>query len=314
MKFGIVGLGKMGANLAVQATEKGLSVVGTDTRPKPELENIGVTVTSDLKEMIGLLDQPRIILLYIPAGPAVDSVVEELLGLADAGDVIADCGNSHYGDSIRRYRHCRNAQVNFVDCGTSGGLEGARYGACFMVGGDRDAVAQIEPILRALAVTEGFVHAGPPGAGHYVKLVHNAIEFGMLQAIGEGVSLLKKGPYGLDLVALFHNWSHGSVIRGWLVELMEQQLKERDIEDVPAYIEDTGEVSWVVEEALKRELAIPAIATAVMELFASRETNDFAPRAIAMMRHGFGGHPFGPDEALKRERKIEKVDPVEPAA
>jgi len=314
MKLGIIGLGKMGANLATHAIEKGFAVVGVDKKPKPELESIGVTVTPNLSGLVHFLEPPRMVFLYIPAGPAVDSVIEELLSLLEAGDIIIDGGNSHYGDSIRRYRRCLESSIRFIDAGTSGGLEGARHGANFMVGGDPEAIRQAEPIFKSLSVRDGYVYTGPPGTGHYVKLIHNAIEFGMLQAIGEGVALLEEGPFDLDLKAIFHNWAHGSVIRSWLIELMEQQLKERNIKDVPAYVEDTGEVNWVVEEALKMEVPIPAITMAVMELFASRDKEALAPRAIAMMRHGFGGHPFGPDETIRQERKVEKVNPTEPAA
>ncbi|HZD61150.1 MAG TPA: decarboxylating 6-phosphogluconate dehydrogenase [Anaerolineae bacterium] len=314
MEFGIIGLGKMGSNLSIQAIEKGFRVVGTDKKPKPELEQIGVELAPDIPGLIKLLHHPRIIFLYIPAGPTVDDIIEGLLEQLEAGDIIIDGGNSHYGDSIRRHRHSQEVGVHFVDCGTSGGLGGARYGACFMVGGEPEPVKLAEPILKALAVPEGYIHTGPPGSGHFVKLIHNAIEFGMLQAIGEGTSLLKEGPYDLDLTAIFHNWSHGSVIRGWLVELMEQQLKERDIEEVPSYVEDTGEVNWIIEEALRLEVPIPVTAVSVMELFSSRNKKHYAHRAIAMMRHAFGGHPFGPDEAIRKEREVGEVSPVRPAA
>jgi 6-phosphogluconate dehydrogenase len=314
MEFGIVGLGKMGSNLAIQAIEKGFRVVGMDRTPKPELEKERVELAADIPQLVKLLTPPRIVFLYLPAGPVVDQVIEELLQYLETGDVIVDGGNSHYGDSIRRHNRCRKDNVHFIDCGTSGGLEGARYGACFMVGGEPEPVKLVEPILKALSVPEGYIHAGPPGAGHFVKLVHNAIEFGMLQAIGEGVSLLENGPYKLNMAAVFHNWSHGSVIRSWLVELMEKQFKERKIEDVPAYVEDTGEVNWILEEALQLEVPIPVIATSLMELFASRDRNRYTSRAIAMMRHGFGGHPFGPNEAIQKERRVGKVNPLRPAA
>lgn len=314
MEFGIVGLGKMGGNLATQAVEKGIRVVGTDRRPRPELEKIGVDVTRSLTELVKLLNRPRIIFLYIPAGPSVDEVTKELLNHLHPGDIIIDGGNSHYGDSIRRHQYCREAGVFFVDCGTSGGLKGARYGACFMVGGDPEPVKLAEPIFNALSVPEGYIYAGPSGAGHFVKIIHNAIEFGMLQAIGEGTALLKHGPYDLDLAAIFHNWSHGSVIRGWLIELMEEQLKERNIEEVPSYVEDTGEVNWVIEEALRMEVPIPVVAASVMELFSSRDKDKYAYKAIAMIRHGFGGHPFGPDAVIQKERKIGEVNPIRPAA
>jgi len=314
MKFGIVGLGKMGSNLATQAIEKGFEVAGTDRSPKPELENIGLEFAKSTPELVERLPRPRIIFLYIPAGPAVDEVIKELLGHLDEGDIIVDGGNSHYGDSIRRYQYFKRSNVHFIDAGTSGGIEGARYGANFMVGGDQEPVKVVEPVFEALAVPEGYIHAGPAGAGHFVKLVHNAIEFGMLQAIGEGVALLKEGPYDIDLASIFHNWGHGSVIRSWLVELMEEQLKEKNIDDVPSYVEDTGEVNWIVEEALRLEVPIPVISLSVMELFTSRNKNRYASRAVAMMRHGFGGHPFGPDESIRKERKTGEVSPTRPAA
>lgn len=314
MEFGIVGLGKMGGGLAAQAVEKNFRIVGIDKKDRPELRRIGVETGVDLSAIAQNLASPRAVFLYVPAGPAVDNVIETLLEMLDEGDIVVDGGNSHYGDSIRRYNLCKEAGIHFIDCGTSGGLLGARHGACFMVGGDDAAVAMIEPVLKALAVPEGYLHAGPAGAGHFAKIIHNAIEFGMLQSIGEGVAMLEKSPYDLDLAALFHNWAHGSVIRGWLVELMEEQLKQRALGDVPSYVEDTGEVNWVVEEALKMEVPIPAISTSVMQLFSSRDNRISAWRAIAMMRHGFGGHPLGPNEAIRRERQEGEVNPERPAA
>ncbi len=208
MEFGIIGLGKMGGNLSMQAREKGIRVVGMDVKPKPDLINIGIEVVTSIQELVTSLRHPRIILLYIPAGPAVDQVIDELLIHLETGDIIVDGGNSHWGDSIRRYEYCKEYGLQYVDCGTSGGLAGARQGACFMVGGDPETVDLVQPILKELAVPEGFIYAGPSGAGHYVKLVHNAIEFGMLQAIGEGAALLKQSPFaGLDVAAVFTNWN-----------------------------------------------------------------------------------------------------------
>lgn len=194
--------------------------------------------------------------------------------------------------------------ILFVDCGTSGGVEGARNGACFMIGGRDAAVARVEPILLQLATRGGYVHAGAPGAGHFTKLVHNDIEFGMLQAIGEGIDLLKRYPDELDMAQVLHCWNHGSVIRSWLVELMEQQYNEQGgLDKIPAYVEDTGEANWLVSDALKMEVPVPVIAQSVMQLFTSRDDTKNWAKAVAMMRHGFGGHPFGSDEAIVRERK-----------
>ncbi len=196
----------------------------------------------------------------------------------------------------------------YLDTGTSGGITGARHGACFMVGGKEEGIKVVEPILKKLAVPGGYVHTGAPGTGHYVKLVHNGIEFGMLQAIGEGVSLMTRSGFDLDLEAIFTNWSHGSVIRSWLVELMAQGLKDRKVGDVQSYVEDTGEVNWLVQDAINKEIPIPVISQSVMELFRSREKDSDTYRAIAVMRHGFGGHPFGPDDYIKKERKTSRIE------
>jgi 6-phosphogluconate dehydrogenase len=201
-----------------------------------------------------------------------------------------------------------NGGLFFVDVGTSGGVEGARYGACFMVGGEREAVARIEPILRELAAAEGYVHAGGPGSGHFVKLVHNGIEFGMLEAIGEGVDLLEQYDSDLDVAAVLRAWRHGSVIRSWLVDLMEAAYRsEGGLQRIPAYVEDTGEVNWLVTDALHMEVPIPVIAASVMQLLASRDRDKYWARAIAMMRHGFGEHPYGPDDAVMRVRRESRV-------
>jgi 6-phosphogluconate dehydrogenase len=252
-----------------------------------------------------------VIYLSLPAGRTIDKVLKELVSHLDKGDVIIDGGNSYYKDSIRREAELSKLGIYFVDCGTSGGVEGARYGACFMVGGKTEAAKLCEPILKALAVEGGYLHTGEPGSGHFVKLVHNGIEFGMLQAIGEGVELLQRSNFVLNLRAIFRNWSHGSVIRGWLVELMEKGLGEiRDFKDVPDYVEDTGEVNWLVQEAVEKEIPIPVIAHSVIELFKSREKESDTARAIAIMRHGFGGHPYGKDEHIAKERKTSRLHPI----
>jgi 6-phosphogluconate dehydrogenase len=198
--------------------------------------------------------------------------------------------------------------LELVDAGTSGGVDGARHGACFMIGGSPTAVARIEPMLVELAVPGGYVHAGPAGAGHFTKLVHNGIEFGMLQAIGEGVDLLERYRDHLDIPAVLSCWRNGSVIRSWLMDLMHQQYaKSGGMNDVPPFVEDTGEVNWLVADALRMETPIPVIAQAVMQLFASRDDRKSWARAIAMMRNGFGGHPYGPNAAIVAERRHGQV-------
>ena len=213
------------------------------------------------------MDIPRVIYLSLPDGPTIDTVLKELLPYLETGDVVMDGGNSFYMDSIKREKELFDKGIYFLACGTSGGLEGARYGACFMVGGRAEGIKIAERILKTLAVNEdGYVCTGQPGSGK--ELVHNGIEFGVLQSIGEGVSLLLQGNgFSLDLVQIFKNWSNQYVIRGWLVELMEKGLREQDYGKIPSYIEDTEEVNWLVEDAINKEIPIPVISQSVMDAF-----------------------------------------------
>jgi 6-phosphogluconate dehydrogenase len=309
IEFGIVGLGRMGGGLAAQALERGMRVVGnTLGAPPAELVQRGLVEASDLHALKDALGPPRAVFLYVPAGRAVDDLLEELSGILEPGDVIVDGGNSYWGDSIRRHRRLKDQGLQLVDLGTSGGTSGARHGACFMAGGEPEAVARIEPILVGLSVEGGYLHAGPPGAGHFTKLVHNGIEFGMLEAIAEGVDLLEHYKDNLDVAEVLRCWRHGSVIRSWLIDLMEAGYRERGgLTNVPPYVEDTGEVNWLVGDALRFEVSVPVIAQSVMQLLASRDQHNFAPRAIAVMRHAFGGHPFGPDDSVRRERQEGRV-------
>lgn len=308
-EIAVVGLGKMGAGIAQQALGRGIRVAGHDiAAAPPELTAAGLVAAADLEALCAALEPPRAIFLYVPAGPVVDSLLGELASAIEPGDVLIDAGNSYWGDSIRRHARLAERDILFCDLGTSGGISGAREGACFMIGGEREAVERVEPLLVELAVEGGYVHAGPPGAGHFAKLVHNGIEFGMLEAIGEGVELLERYRDRLDVAEILGAWRHGSVIRSWLVDLLEAGYRERGgLADIPAYVEDTGEVNWLVDDAMRMEVAVPVIAQAVMQLLASRGGGEQAARAVALMRHGFGGHPFGPDEAIRRERREGRV-------
>jgi 6-phosphogluconate dehydrogenase len=306
--FGVIGLGKMGTGIVRHALSKGYRVVGLDKRPPDDLKDERFIEASDVRVFSALLPPTKIVFLYVPAGPVVDSVLDQLCGVLSAGDIVVDGGNSYWGDSIRRHARLRDTGIQFVDAGTSGGPGGALGGACFMVGGEKAPVAVLEPILRDLAVEGGYVHAGGPGAGHFVKLVHNGIEFGMLQAIGEGMDLLESYREKLPTADILSCWSHGSVIRSWLVELMEKLYRqEGGLSKVPAYVEDTGEVNWLVEDAIRMEVPIPVITQSVLQLLASRDQKQNWARAIAMMRHGFGGHPYGADAGIVRERETGRV-------
>jgi 6-phosphogluconate dehydrogenase len=317
MKLGIIGLGKMGGNLALQAMDKKIGVIGKARKPKPELESQSLKVVTDYKDFVSYLEHPRVIYLSLPAGKVVDIVLDELLPYLEGGDVVIDGGNSFYLDSIEREKRLwdrrRGEGIYFLDCGTSGGPEGARNGACFMVGGKEEGIKIAEPILKALAVNDdGYAYTGPPGSGHFVKLVHNGIEFGMLQAIGEGVEMLvRQDRFNLNLTKIFKNWSNGSVIRGLLTELMEKGLREqKNFDEIQSYIEDTGEVNWLVQDAINKEIPIPVISQSIMELFSSRIKDRYTYKSIALMRHGFGGHPFGKDESIAKERKTSRISKI----
>lgn len=308
-EFAIIGLGKMGGNLALNALDKGFKVVGIDPSGCPEeLKGTEVEYLEKTAELKERLSPTRIIFLYVPAGPVVDKVIDELSNTLKKGDIIVDAGNSYWGDSIRRAEKLQEKEIYFIDCGTSGGIRGAREGACFMFGGEKEPAQMLLPILQELAVEGGVVHTGAPGSGHFVKLVHNGIEFGMLQAIGEGMDLLANYKEKLNMEAVLHCWNNGSVIRSWLTELMEEQLKKQDkLNEIPAYVEDTGEVNWLVNDALHMEVPVPVISQSVMQLLSSREQNQTWAQAIALMRHGFGEHPFGENESIKKERKEGKI-------
>ena len=314
-EFGVIGLGRMGGGLARQALAKGSRVAGYAKDEAPaDLRASGLQEIRSLDDFrVALPKRPRVVFLYVPAGPIVDDILNQLAEMLDPGDVIVDGGNSYWGDSIRRHDRLKSVGLRFIDLGTSGGVDGALNGACFMAGGEADTVALIEPICRALAVPGGWVHAGPAGAGHYTKLVHNGIEFGMLEAIAEGFNLLRRwrdiGP--IDVTGTLECWRHGSVIRSWLVDLLaEANRADPDLKQPTAYVEDTGEVNWLVMDALRLEVPVPVIAQAVMQLFVSRDSDRDWARAIVLMRRAFGGHPLGANEVVARERREGRVGDV----
>lgn len=314
-EIGIVGLGKMGGNIARQALRAGFRVAGQTKGDIPrDLVEAGLQTIENAEGFRAALSPPRLVFLWVPAGPIVDQMLDTLAKALEPGDIIIDGGNSYWGDSIDRHARLGARGLHFVDLGTSGGLSGALEGACFMAGGDTEAVSRLEPVCRALSVQGGFVHAGGPGMGHFVKLVHNGIEFGMLQAIGEGYALLRRQGAKVDVQATLEAWRHGSVIRSWLVDLLaEEHRGDPGLDRASSgFIEDTGEVNWLVMDALRMEVPVPVIAQSVMQLFDSRRapSERDAARAVMAMRHGFGGHPFGPEEAIARERVEGRVGAI----
>jgi 6-phosphogluconate dehydrogenase len=295
MKAGFVGLGKMGFNMASHLLECGHGLVVFDLMEEAvsALAAKGAAAAASLQELAGMLDSPRLIWLMVPAGAPVDSTIEQLVPLCERGDIIVDGGNSHYKDSGRRAARLREEGILFLDAGTSGGLEGARHGACIMVGGERAAYDAVEPLLNDLCVENGYGYMGRSGSGHFAKMVHNGIEYGMMQAIGEGFNLLDASGYDFDLEAVCSVWAHGSVIRGWLMELMVQALqKDPKLGYLTGSIADSGEGRWTVEAALEHEVSIPVIAASLFNRYRSRSDENLSDRAVAALRHEFGGHAF----------------------
>lgn len=295
MRAGLVGLGRMGRALAAHAVERGHHIVAydRDAAAARAASGEGIETAASPEQLVAGLSTPRTVLLYVPHGPATTEVCRLLARLLNRGDLVADGGNSDWRDSVRRHAEFGQRGIRFLDVGTSGGIEGARRGAAFMVGGAREAFEAIRPLLEDLAVDpEAVIFAGPPGAGHFVKLVHNAIEFGMIQAIAEGVELLQQADYPLDIPALLASWGHGSVIRSWLLALMARALREvPDFDALSTFVEDTGEVKWVLDWSLERDIPLPVVSAAQTALMMYRDRTSPAARAVALLRHAFGGHP-----------------------
>lgn len=310
--WGVVGLGRIGGGLAAQAMAKGWKTAGFDVAgASDELSSAGLSSASTLAELPGLLKTPRVIFFYVHAGKTVDEVMEGLAPHLSPGDILVDGGNSYWGDSLVRHKWCAERGFEFVDLGTSGGVQGALTGACFMAGCSDSAFKKLEPILRDLAVEGGLVHAGGPGCGHFVKLVHNGIEFGMMQAIGEGLALMEASHLKPHISETLECWRHGSVIRSWLVDLLaESMTAEGALDETPSWIEDTGEVNWLVQDAIRMEVPTPVITQSVIQLFASRDQSLAWAKAIALMRQGFGGHKLGPIPALAEERMTARLHGV----
>ena len=296
MQLGMVGLGRMGGNMTERLLERGHEVVAFDRNPDTvaAAASEGAIPASSLKELVAKLDRPRAVWVMVPAGAPTLATIGDLAPLLDPGDTIVDGGNSRYTDAIAHSARLREHGVSFVDAGVSGGVWGLKVGYCLMVGGDDDAVARLEPIFTALAPEGGYAHVGPSGAGHFTKMVHNGIEYGMLQAYAEGFALLDAASeFGLDLHQIASLWNHGSVVRSWLLELTELALdNDEEFAGIRGYVEDSGEGRWTVEEGISRAVPTPVIAASLYARFASRDNERFAARIVAALRNQFGGHRF----------------------
>ena len=301
MKIGMIGLGRMGANMAQRLTQKSHQVIGYDAqaaaRKRAEGANIG-TVAS-LQAVVDMLEPPRTVWMMVPAGQPVDDTLDTLLPLFAAGDVVIDGGNSNYKDTMRRAARLKDRSLNYVDCGTSGGVWGLQEGYSMMVGGDEQLIDRLRPIFEALAPSpnSGWGRVGPVGSGHFVKMVHNGIEYGMMQALAEGFSILHhKDEFKLDLHAIAEIWRDGSVVRSWLLELTSAALqKDPTLRDLQAWVDDSGEGRWTVSEAIDLDVPAPVITQSLIERLRSREDNAFSDRLLSAMRNAFGGHAIRRD-------------------
>lgn len=292
MKVGLVGLGKMGINLGQNLLDQRHDVVAFDVNSNAveQMKEYGASGVSSLQELVQSLETPRVVWLMVPH-TVVDSVISEVKPLLAEGDIVIEAGNSHYKESVRRYNELKENKIHFMDVGTSGGMEGARNGACYMIGGDREAWEIVEPIFRDTAVENGYLYAGEAGSGHFLKMVHNGIEYGMMAAIGEGFEVLEKSQFDYDYEKVARVWNNGSVIRSWLMELTENAFsKDAKLDDIKGVMNSSGEGKWTVETALDLQTATPVIAMSLLMRYRSLEDDTFTGKVVSALRNEFGGH------------------------
>jgi 6-phosphogluconate dehydrogenase len=306
MQLGFVGLGRMGGNMVHRIhrdSEHQVVAFDFSAEAVTTAESHGASGASSLEDLVSKLEAPRTVWIMVPAGDPTDQTVRSLAGLLEAGDTIVDGGNSRWTDDQRRAEELAGQDIAYVDVGTSGGVWGLQVGYCMMVGGPDDAVARLAPILDVLAPPtseedraaigdHGWAHFGPPGAGHYVKMVHNGVEYGMMQAYAEGFSLMQASEYPIDNAKVAHLWQQGSVVRSWLCELAWRafELEGNELEGIEGWVDDSGEGRWTVEDAIERRVPMPVIAGSLFARFESRDQGDFAARVNAALRAQFGGH------------------------
>ncbi|EIT83835.1 6-phosphogluconate dehydrogenase-like protein [Fictibacillus macauensis ZFHKF-1] len=293
MQLGMIGLGKMGYNLVLNLLDHKHDVVATDVN-KEQVSKItadGAKGVESIKALVENLSTPRIVWMMVPAGDITESVIAELKADLEPGDIVIDGGNSNYKDTVRRAEELKEKGINYVDVGTSGGTDGARNGACTMIGGDADVFATIEPIFKDLSIENGYLYTGKVGSGHFLKMVHNGIEYGMMQAIAEGFEVLEKSQFDYDYEAVAKMWNHGSVIRSWLMELTQSAFsKDPKLDEIRGVMHASGEGKWTVEAALDLQVPAPVIALSLMMRNRSLEDDTFTGKVVAALRNEFGGH------------------------
>ncbi|MDZ7696353.1 MAG: decarboxylating 6-phosphogluconate dehydrogenase [Deltaproteobacteria bacterium] len=295
MKIAMIGLGRMGMNMARRLLQSGHEVVAYNRTPQKteEIAREGATPTYALPEIAENLTAPRVVWIMLPAGAVVDEHLDPLKEILSPGDMVVDGGNSWFKDGIRRAEFLAEKEIRFMDAGVSGGIWGLKIGYCLMIGGPEEAYRMLEPVFKSLAPKEGYLYCGPTGAGHFVKMVHNGIEYGMMQAYAEGFQILESSPYAdsLNYAEVAHLWNQGSVVRSWLLELAEAAFsKDAKLTDIRGVVEDSGEGRWTVDQAIDAGVSAPIITLSLMNRFRSRDENPFSDRVLAALRREFGGH------------------------
>ncbi len=293
MDIGFIGLGKMGMNMVTRLTQGGHRVVAFDraTELMTEAEKIGATGATSLEDLVAKLPQPRAVWVMVPSGAPTEDTIRHLWSILDKGDIVIDGGNSKFHDDVRRAADLSKREIDYVDAGTSGGIWGLQIGYCLMVGGEKEPVNRLEPIFTTLAPPNGWAHVGGVGAGHYVKMVHNGIEYSIMQGYAEGFELMSKSDYNLDLPKIADLWMQGSVIRSWLLELAASALKDDPkLEGLKGYVQDSGEGRWMLMDALDKDVPVPTLSTALFTRFRSRQEESFSEKMLAALRNAFGGH------------------------
>jgi 6-phosphogluconate dehydrogenase len=293
MEIGFVGLGKMGMNMVTRLRRDQHRVVVYDRAPEliKQAEGHGCIGASSLGDLTAKLSAPRSVWIMVPSGAPTEETIQAVAGFLQAGDVIIDGGNTRFHDDTRRASELKKKGLQYVDAGTSGGIWGLTVGYCLMVGGELEPVKRLAPIFQTLAPEQGWAHVGGPGAGHYVKMVHNGIEYSMMQGYAEGFELMAKSEYKLDLARIADLWMHGSVVRSWLLELVAGALKQDPrLEHLKGYVQDSGEGRWMIAEAIEKDVPVPTLTTALFTRFRSRQEDSFAEKMLAALRNAFGGH------------------------